>query len=174
MTEKVKNGNEFERRDRRFGGLLLVAVGLLALLTNIAHFRDLGFLILPVLGACFLAWGFYTGRFGFTIPGCLLLGIGAGVVLTQTVVMPGSPESGGVVILGLAAGFLGISVIGLYFEQKRIWWPLIPGGILGVIGALMFFGDVGLNVLEWLGRVWPAILVVIGLYVLFAPRRQER
>jgi len=174
MSEKVKREERFERHDRRFGGLLLVAIGLLVLLTNIAPFRDLGFMILPVLGVCFLVWGFYTGRFGFIIPGCILSGLGIGVVLTQSLVNLNSPASGAPVVLGLAAGFLGISLLGLYFERQRVWWPLIPGGILGLVGVLMLLGDTGLQALTWLGTIWPVILVVIGLYILFVPRRREQ
>jgi hypothetical protein len=66
-----------------------------------------------------------------------------------------------------------MAVIAPFFEQKRIWWPLIPGGILGIVGVLMFLGDAGSNILEALGTIWPLFLVIIGLYILIVPREHR-
>jgi hypothetical protein len=173
MEDKVKNEEQTQPRDRRFGGLLLLGIGLLMLLTNFTRSNVLGDLILPGLGLLFLAWAFYTRRFGLTVPGCILTGLGIGVLLESRVSIPGDSDSGGVVVLGLAAGFLAIALIAPFFEQKRVFWPLIPGGILALVGILQFMGDIGLQGLNVLGTFWPVILVAVGLYILFVPRHRE-
>ncbi|MGH8246893.1 MAG: LiaF transmembrane domain-containing protein [Gammaproteobacteria bacterium] len=48
------------------------------------------------------------------------------------------------------------------------WWPLIPGGILTLIGLMLAADQVGL--LGAIGHWWPAILIVIGLYILLRRR----
>ena len=77
------------------------------------------------------------------------------------------------VVLGLAAGFIAMTFIAPFFEGKRMLWPLIPGGILGIVGLLLVIGGEAINVLEWLGTIWPLVLVAVGLYVLFWPRERE-
>jgi hypothetical protein len=170
MSEKIKHDEKFEPRDQRFGGLLLIGVGLLVLLANVTRADLFGNLVLPGLGIIFLVWAFYTHRIGFAIPGCILTGLGVGVLITQRVPSLAGELSGGVIVLGLAAGFLGITLITPLFNEKRAWWGLIPGGILGLVGLLLIIGGDALRWLELLGYLWPLILVVIGVYILFGPR----
>jgi predicted membrane protein len=53
------------------------------------------------------------------------------------------------------------------FTPKPHWWPLIPGGIMAVIGAGLLFGGVFMQGLTLLGQIWPIFLILLGLYVLF-------
>lgn len=170
MAEKTKRDEELTPRDRNFGGVLLIAIGLLVLLVNITKSDVFGLLVLPGLGVVFLAWGFYTRRIGFAIPGCILTGLGAGLMLVQRVPSLAGEPAGGVIVMGLAAGFLGITLITPFFGEKRAWWALIPGSILGLVGILIFLGGAALGWLELLGTLWPLILIGIGLYVLLNPR----
>ncbi|MBZ0286339.1 MAG: hypothetical protein K8I30_01895, partial [Anaerolineae bacterium] len=70
--------------------------------------------------------------------------------------------------------FIAIALISPYFERKFVSWPLIPGGILALVGVLLFIGGGALNLLEWLGKLWPLALIAVGAYVLFAPRRKTQ
>lgn len=167
-----KDEEKFDHRDRNFLGLLLVGIGMLMLLFHLTGTEILGFLILPAIGAVFLAWGFYTHRFGLTIPGCILVGLGVGL-LVQRVFNPGGSAAGGVLLLGLGAGFLGTILIAPFFEHTMVWWPAIPAAILAVIGGLLVIGGGALTVLQWLGAVWPVFIVTVGLYVLLAPHFQQ-
>lgn len=173
MTEKTKHVEPMDRRDHTFLGVMLLVFGLLAILLNTVQSEVIGFLILPGLGLAFLAWGFYTHRFGLTIPGCILTGLGAGVFLSARVVDTSSTASGGIVVMGLALGFLGILPTAAFFQEKRVWWTLIPAGILGLVGALLMIGGDAINVLEWIGYYWPVALIIAGLYFLVAPRRRR-
>ncbi|MEO8606274.1 MAG: hypothetical protein ABI690_00205 [Chloroflexota bacterium] len=170
MSEKVKRDAELEPRDRSFGGILLISIGLLVLLVNLTRSDIFGVLILPALGVIFLAWAFYTRRIGFAIPGCILTGLGAGLLLVTRVPSLAGESGGGVIVLGLAAGFLGITLISPFFGEKRAWWGVVPGGILGLVGALLLIGGDALRGLELIGYLWPLILVAIGVYILFGHR----
>jgi hypothetical protein len=86
--------------------------------------------------------------------------VGIGVALTPVAV--GEADSG-VMMLSIAGGFLGIWVLGsLYRLPQNHWWPLIPGGILTLIGLVQLSRiDVGGAL-----RLWPVILIVAGALVL--------
>jgi hypothetical protein len=176
MDEKHVTAPEREQRDRRFFALILIVVGLLALLPNIVTVPETVGLLVPIgLGLVFLAWGLLTRRFGVTVPGCILTGLGAGVILAQpqTNALSGN-VTGGIIVLGLAAGFCGIAIMNLLFNQKPFWWPLIPGVILGVVGTLLTVDSrESMNLLEQIGRYWPVILLVIGAWMLLGRREEQ-
>lgn len=173
MGEHIKSQEEADHQDRGFVGLLLIGIGLVVLLLNITQSETLGFLVLPGLGIAFLAWAFYTRRFGFAIPGCILTGLGVSVFLSQRISGLEDSAMGGVVILGLGLGFLAITLVAPYFHEKRTLWPLIPAGIMALIGVPLLIGGQALNLVAWMGVLWPVILIAVGLMLLFAPRPQR-
>jgi hypothetical protein len=66
-------------------------------------------------------------------------------------------------MLSLAGGFLGIWVIGsLYRIPQNHWWPLIPGGILTLVGLVQLSRTDADHAL----RLWPVILLLVGALVL--------
>ena len=170
MAHRMRRDKPMEPRDRNFTALMLIVVGLLLLLVNGSQSATWAMLVLPGLGIIFLIWGFYTRRFGLTIPGCILTGLGIPLILTQQgIINLEGEKTGALFVLGLGLGFLAMTFIAPYFERKLVWWPLIPGGILALIGVLIFIGGDALQVLAWLGTLWPLFLVAIGLYILFWP-----
>ena len=69
-------------------------------------------------------------------------------------------ETGGVLFLGLGLTFGLLSF--LPTPQGRMKWALIPAAVLLVMGLLITAATTG--ILEYL---WPAALIVVGLYLLF-------
>ena len=69
-------------------------------------------------------------------------------------------ETGGVVLLGIGLTFGLLSL--LPTPQGRMRWALIPAAVLLVMGLLITAATTG--ILEYL---WPAALIVVGLYLLF-------
>lgn len=69
-------------------------------------------------------------------------------------------EMGGVLFLGLGLTFGLLSL--LPTPQGRIKWALIPAAVLLVMGLLITAATTG--ILEYL---WPAALILVGLYLLF-------
>jgi len=109
-----------------------------------------------LVGGAFLAGYLYRRKYGFLIPGCLLLGLGAGQLGRDSVFSFGDPTH-----LGLGSGFVAIFVIAFLYERRSHWWPLIPGGILILVGLPNTE-----RALQFLYRNWPLILVFIGLMIL--------
>jgi hypothetical protein len=147
---------------RRLTGLLLLGGGLLWLLA-VATDLD-GAYVVPAIGLGFLAAYVVTRRYGLLVPAGILAGLGAGLVVAAS----GGPE--GAVVLGLGLGFVSIAVLdALLGEGDAAWWPLIPGGILTVVGGgqLPAIRDVGVYLV-------PGALVVVGLALLLRPRRPRR
>jgi hypothetical protein len=147
---------------RRVMGLLLIGGGLLWLL---AVTTDLdGVYVVPAIGAGSLVAYVVTRRYGLLVPGGILSGLGAGLVVAAS----GGPDEA--VVLGLGLGFVSIAVLDAVLGDGRAaWWPLIPGGILTVIGGGQLPGvrDIGVYLV-------PAALVVVGLALLLRPARSRR
>jgi len=66
------------------------------------------------------------------------------------------------VSIGLGLGFVAIFVVQLVVARASHWWPLIPGGILVLVGLAETVPQAQ-AVLE---KGWPVILIVIGLAIL--------
>jgi hypothetical protein len=153
-------------RNRLAAGLVLIGLGVFFLVAQFIQAQWMGLLILPLLSAGFLLWGLFTRNSGLLVPGGILGGIGLGTYLTSgPFVETGEQTQGGVFLLAFAAGWALIVVLSLAIRRAQ-WWPLIPGGIMAVIGLALLAGGAWVQVLEWLGKLWPLALVAIGLGVL--------
>jgi hypothetical protein len=154
------------QRNRLFGGIFLIGLGLLIFLGQFLPEKWMGVAILPVLGAGFLLWGLLARNAGLLVPGGILSGIALGTYLITGPYADATDEfHGGVFLLAFAAGWALITVLS-FFVGCRQWWPLIPGGILALIGAALLGGGVWLTVLELAGKAWPLALIVIGITLL--------
>jgi hypothetical protein len=140
-------------------GLLLIAVGaalLVVVTTGVG-----GEIVVVTVGVGFLVAYTATRSYGLLIPGAILTGLGMGIVIASQ----GGPDES--VVLGLGAGFLAITVVDVIFGRPRggWWWPLIPGGVLTIVGASTFAG------IESVGRyVAPTLLIAVGILLLFRRR----
>jgi hypothetical protein len=133
-------------RDRQIG-LALLALGALLLLSNLSG-GDAGWLWIGAIGAVFL-YGYRARREpGLAVPGGVLAGVSAGILLESI-----TPFDG-IFLFGLAGGFYLISVL----EPRLHSWALWPAGVLSVIAGLILISS---NI--WL---FTALLIVGGLYLL--------
>ena len=119
--------------------------------------------IMLIIGAAFLVAYFYQKSYGLLIPACILLGLGTGSILQDRFWWANDG-----IQLGLGVGFLAIYVIAKFYERDSHWWPLIPGGILVIIGI-----PKTAEVLRFLREHWPLILVAIGVLILIAAFRRR-
>lgn len=144
----------------RIVGLLLVLLGATLLVVTTTGIG--GEVIVLVLGAGFLVAYAATRSYGLLIPGAILSGLGAGILASSGGVAGDWPA------LGLGVGFLAIAVLDRLATSERSgwWWPLIPGGILTLLGVVdRLEGDA-------VGFVLPGLLIVLGLaFLLSASRR---
>jgi hypothetical protein len=157
-------------------GVVMVALGLVMLVATVTDSQVVGQMIVLLLGVIFLTWGVMVRHPGPLIPGCILSGLGVGIVLSQWLFTSISGQAqGGIVTLCLGLGFLLIMpVLQFVTRQRAHWWPLIPGGILTLTGFGLLLGDAGLTMLTWMGRLWPLALIGIGGALLYQALRSQR
>lgn len=112
-------------------GVLLIALGVLFLA---GRFLNLDQFTLPVIAAVLIGAGVATRHAGPMIPGGILAGISLGAWATTLPMVQGDAE-GGAFLLSFALGWYSIIALTAWFTDETQWWPLIPAGILGGIGA---------------------------------------
>lgn len=144
-----------QKRGRVAAGLALIILGGALYVLERSTGLDKAALFF-LIGGSFLAAYLYRREFGLLIPAGVLLGLGTGVFLEQTRYNFGQPN-----FWGLGLGFVSITVIGLIYERKNRWWPLIPGGVLILLGL----PRVG-SAIDFLLASWPLALVIAGVIVL--------
>ena len=133
-------------RDRQIG-LALLALGALLLLTNLSG-GDSAWLWIGGIATVFL-YGYRARREpGLAVPGGVLAGVAAGILLESI-----TPFDG-IFLFGLAGGFYLISVL----EPRIHAWALWPAGVLSVIAGLILISS---NI--WLFTI---LLIGGGLYLL--------
>lgn len=156
---------------RRGWGVVLLGVAALALIERHTTYRA-GDALLLLLGVAFIGWAIMGRVCGLLIPGGILLGLGAGV-LAERWLGYGGGHRDGVFLLCFAGGWVLIPVLTLIFFRRVIWWPLIPGAVIGLTGL----GKWGYPELGWLWLdahdVWPYALIVLALVLLFKAPRQK-
>lgn len=175
MTTQLPNTNDSkkatETRDRVILGVMLIAIGLLAFLSQVIDLPHIEWLILPGLALIFLLWGLISREIGLLIPGGILAGIALGIYLiTGPYAGQIEENQGGVFLLAFSAGWALISLLSLLSKQGFQWWPLIPGGIIGLVGLAILRGGAAMRLLELMGYAWPLILVAVGVYLLLKRR----
>jgi hypothetical protein len=141
------------------GGAILIGIGLAFLAGQlIPHAGDY---IVLAIGLTFLAAFVVTREYGFLVPGGIVTGVGTGIVFASNL---SAVEGGSLFMLSLGFGFIAIWVIGLVFRVRENHpWPLIPGIILGGIGAASLAGTRYAEI----GRYgWPIALIALGAILL--------
>jgi len=129
-------------------GITLIVLGVILFALQFAEGYSEA-LMFFLFGAGFLVVYFYKKRYGFLIPGCLLMGLGLGTVFRSS----GNLES-----IGLGIGFVAIYVIAYLYEKRTNWWPLIPGVIL-------IFTGIGRGS-DVFSKGWPLIIILFGIFII--------
>jgi len=139
-------------------GLVLVVLGLGLL---VATQTGIGALLIPgAIGIAFLVAYAVQRRYGLLVAGCVLSGLGAGVLFDSA-----DGGSGAAVVLGLGAGFAAIFLIdSLRGLHRAHWWPLLPAAVLLLAGLDLATGN--LVTLAWLTGWWPLLVIAIGVLIL--------
>lgn len=151
------------------GGLVLVALGAFLLLGR--WIPDVGQYAVLAIGLVMLVIFFATDQYGFLVPGGIVSGIGAGIPLS---VAYGGRLGGGLFLLAMGAGFLLIWVLAMLFRlPERHPWPVVPGLVLGTIGAALAAGERGQAVADAIATGWPVILVLAGLVLMVGSLRRR-
>ncbi|HEX2996073.1 MAG TPA: hypothetical protein VHP14_14710 [Anaerolineales bacterium] len=151
-------------------GSVIGAVGL-AFLNGPLSVILFAFFIGTGLGLAFLAWGVAEHLFGLIIPGCLLISIGPGLYLAWSESSePNSLARTGIMLVSFALGWGLITVFSRVITSKFVWWPLIPGGILAMVGWGLYIGGNPDNALSFIGNTGSIGLIFFGIYLLLLRR----
>jgi hypothetical protein len=133
------------------------------------------------LGFALLAWGFFAHLLGLVIPACLIVTIGPGVYwawinagAAQTQEPAFALTQTGTMLVWFALGWILITVLSRFIFEKFYWWPLIPGGILGMVGWGLYIGGNPSNAATFIGNTGSIILVIFGLYLLLLRKGIQR
>jgi hypothetical protein len=150
-------------------GLVLVGLGGYLLIAR--WIPDAGQYIVLAIGLILLIVFFATGEYGFLVPGGIVSGIGAGIPLS---IAYAGQLGGGLFLISMGVGFLLIWVLALLFRvHERNPWPLVPGLVLGTVGAALASGERGRGVADAIATGWPIVLVVAGLLLLVGSFRRR-
>ncbi len=147
-------------------GAILILIGVAGLVRMAVP--SSGGVIVLMIGIGMLALFAMTRAYGWLIPGCIVTGLGAGIVAQE---YGPAVESGALIVGGLGLGFISIWVLGALFRVKEQHaWPLVPGTILVTVAVGLWLDSVSSLDVEW----WPMLLIVIGLIVIGAALTQRR
>ncbi len=153
-----------ERRGGLTAGIILIVIGVALLLINLGLFSPGVFVF--ALGASFLVAYAFWRAVGFLIPGMILAWLGIAITLMEAHVFR-TADSGAIITIALGFAFLSIYA---FMGRRRNWWPLVPGGILLLIGAttlLVTENIIPFTVTQLANIIWPAALILVGVWLIF-------
>lgn len=119
------------------------------------------------VGIVFIIWGFFKKGIGLFIPGLLIITIGIGVYNGwATVGDVNGLRDTGIMLVWFSLGWILITICSRVFYKTFVWWPLIPGGILAMVGSGLYIGGNPSNTLGFLQNTGSIGLVLLGLYLI--------
>jgi len=123
------------------------------------------------VGSGFLIWGLGQRLLGLIITGCLLSSIGFGIYSgwNQIISTNGLTETG-IMLVWFGLGWGSITIISRLRMRQYLGWPLIPAGILGVVGWGLYSGGDPNNALSFIGNTGALGVLIFGLYFLLMRR----
>lgn len=149
---------------RLFLGLILVAIGAALLLARM-HVVSQGPAVLLAIGGALALYGVFARAFGPLVPGCILLGLAAGMLLGDR----GVADLGMArwQLLGLGGGFVLIFLLSLVLGLGLRWWALVVGGALSLVVVFPHIKELlDPSLVVAFRTYWPVLLIVAGLFLL--------
>ena len=149
---------------------ILVSTGLCMLFSRV-RLLDFVLYLSVGIGAMLLGIGAIRRWLGFIIPGSIVLGGGLGVYLAWgTGLAPNALAQTGLMLVCFAFGWIAISVFSRKVTDQFVWWPLIPGGILAMVGWGLYIGGNPGEAASFIGNTGSVGLIVLGMYLLLLRR----
>lgn len=153
-----------------FPFFIFTSIGIPFLLQEI-NLLDFFLFIGVDIGICLLIAGIYWKLLGLIIPGALLVGIAPGLYFAWENTNANNPlEQIGIMLVGFAFGWGLITVSSRTLTKKIVWWPLIPGGILAVVGWGLYTAGNPESAIGFIGNTGSVGLIIFGIYILLMRR----
>ena len=153
-----------------FPAIIFISIGIPFSLLAI-KFLDFVFYIGLGIGFSLLIAGVHWKLFGLVIPGSLLIGIPPGLYFAwENTDAINALEQIGIMLVCFAFGWGLITIASRALTKSFVWWPLIPAGILAVVGwALYIAGNPG-SAIGFIGNTGSVGLIIFGIYILLMRR----
>ena len=159
-------------REPAWGALIPAGViGGTGIVFAFTSLRFLDFVLYPSigLGLAFLLWGYFDRLLGLIIAGSLVITTGPAVFMGW--IKPGQAlTQTGVMLVVLAFGWFLITFFTRARMHKLVWWPLIPGGILAMVGWGLYIGGSPGTAVNFIGNTGSIVLIILGIYLLLVRR----
>ena len=147
-------------------GGIIFSVGLAFLFTEL-RLIDFVLWVVTGTGLVLLIWGVYWRLFGLIIPGSLMVTTGPGIYLAWGTTMGTNPlAKTGIMLAIFALGWALIILFSRVVTAKFIWWPLIPLGILAMVGWGLYISGDPENATAFIANTGSIGLIIFGLYLL--------
>ncbi len=152
------------------GAAILIVIGVAALIGNLGGGKYVGESIVLAVGLAFLTAYAMTRLYGYLVPGGILTGFGAGVLVAS---LMSAGDAGPYAVIGGSLGFLLIFAVDVIVAHQTIrWWPVVPGGIMLLVGTSALSDNLGWTRLY---DIWgPVLLIALGVLILVTRARQPR
>ncbi len=150
-------------------GMALIGIGAIIFFSNTGLEGDW----VPALLFGAIALAFFVVYFARPTENWWAL-IPAGVLTSLAVpfLLPGGFNPG-VFMLGMGVTFALVYLQGLVRGlHNEFWWALIPAGVLALIGIFLFADEMA--VVAQIFSLWPLILVIVGIGLLFGAFRRRQ
>lgn len=145
---------------------IILSVGLTFLFTQL-RLIDFVLWVVTGTGIVLLIWGVYWRLFGLIIPGSLMVTTGPGIYLAWGTSMgSNSLAKTGIMLAIFALGWALIILFSRVVTAKFVWWPLIPLGILAMVGWGLYIGGDPENATAFIANTGSIGLIIFGLYLL--------
>lgn len=129
------------------------------------------FFIVTGFGLVLFFTGLYTRLFGLILAGALMVSVGPGIYFGwNKAAGPNALAQTGIMLAWFSLGWGLITVSYRALFHKFMWWPLIPGGILAMVGWGLYIGGNPGNALSFIGNTGSIGLIVFGAYLLLMKR----
>lgn len=155
---------------RRVLGLMLLLISAWALLDRYTSF-DAQLAVPLLLGVVFTGWSIVAREWGLLVPGGILCGLGAGMLVRGSADLSRATGSGAF-LLCFAGGWLAITLLSATAFKRRVLWPLIPAAILCLLAGAQVAGTGYREGVRLAQEYWPWALLGPAAWLLLAgPRR---
>ncbi len=131
------------------------------------HWMDIALCVGLGVGLPLLIWGIADSLYGLVIAACLLITLGPGIYFgwSQARASEGLAQTG-ITLVWFSLGWALITLLSRMIFRRNAWWPLIPGGILAVVGFALFIGGDPGNAVGFVSNTGSVALMILGLYLL--------
>jgi hypothetical protein len=157
--------------NRRTLAVVLLGLGIFALAQRYLG-PDWTQLVVLAIGLALIVAAFASRTWGMLVAGCVLTGLGSGVVARALVDFDRAGRAG-IFFVCFGAGWFLLWILSAIGFKRRETWAIIPGGALMLVGLTQLFHPDLKFYLRIASDLWPyaAIAAGIGLLLLSVRKR---